>query len=66
MTATLADLREFTRFLSAFAAFQGHFVSTLPATNFLLRKAVSLLSMNQHLGILLDFRGDDSAARQRA
>src|SRR5579864_8133149 len=33
MTATLADLRELTRFLSAFAAFQGHFASPLAAVN---------------------------------
>src|SRR5579864_4694393 len=33
MTATLADLRELTRFLSAFAAFQGHFASPFAAIN---------------------------------
>jgi hypothetical protein len=33
MTATLADLRELTRSLSAFAAFQGHFVSAFAAIN---------------------------------
>jgi hypothetical protein len=36
MTATLADLGELTRSLSAFAAFQGHFVSTFAAINVLL------------------------------
>jgi hypothetical protein len=32
MTATLADLRELTRPPSAFAAFQGHFLSTFMTT----------------------------------
>jgi hypothetical protein len=66
MTATLADLRELTRSLSTFAAFQGHFVSTFAAISFLLRKILSLLTGNQHFGILLDFHGRGSAARQRA
>src|ERR1700689_2730946 len=43
MTTTLADLRELTRTLSAFAAFQGHFVSTFAAFNSLSRKIFSLL-----------------------
>lgn len=38
MTATLADLRELTRSLSTFAAFQGHFVSTFAAISFLFKK----------------------------
>ena len=38
MTATLADLRELTRSLSAFAAFQGHFVSPFAAINSLSMK----------------------------
>jgi hypothetical protein len=66
MAATLADLRELTRSLSAFAAFQGHLVSTFAAIRFLLRKIISLLTGNEHFGILLDFHGHDSAARQRA
>ena len=66
MSATLTDLRELTRSLSAFAAFQGHFVSTFAAINFLLRKIISLLTGNQHFGTLLDFHGRDSAARKRA
>ena len=66
MTATLADLRELTRSLSAFAAFQPHYVSTFTTINFLLRKIISLLTENQHFGTLLDIHSRDSAARQRA
>jgi hypothetical protein len=65
MTATLADLRELTRPLSAFAAFQGHFVSTFAVISSLSRKFISLLTGNQHFGILLGFHGRDSVARQR-
>ena len=65
MTATLADLRELTRPLSAFAAFQGHFVSTFAAINSLSRKLFSLLTGTQNFEILRGFHGRDSAARQR-
>jgi hypothetical protein len=61
MTATLADLRELTRSLSAFAAFQGHFVSTFAVINSLSRKFISLLTGNQHFGFSLGFHGRDSA-----
>jgi hypothetical protein len=66
MTATLADLRKLSRSLSAFAAFQGHFLSTVTAIHSLSRKAISLLTGNLHFGILLGFHGRDSAAPQRA
>jgi len=64
MTATLADLRELTRSLSTFAAFQGHFLSTFAAINSLSRKIISLLTRNLHFGILIGFHGRDSAAQQ--
>ena len=40
MTATLADLRELARALSAFAAFQGHFASTFEAIILLSKKII--------------------------